>query len=127
MKTAPLTISFMKRKISEAHGDTEVIKFRIRRFWDAIECQPPCCPQGLLIETDDRRLLYLESWTILSPSDRLGEDAVAHRAVASNKLLAFETSGAEVSVEESSVRDLLLDVVGDECEWLDANTFTLPA
>jgi hypothetical protein len=103
----------------------EVVEFTARRWWDANECAPPCCPRAFLVQTADERFIYLESWNVLLITNALGEKCVAHCAAASKTLLAFETAGQIVGPEQYSVRDALLNFSATECEWV--NVADLPS
>ena len=97
-------------------GEAEIVTFTIRRIWDVNECGPPCCPRSWLVETESGEFLFLESWTALPPLDRVFSNCEAHRTVHGRTLLAFRTSGDPLRVEDTSVRDTLLDFDTAECE-----------
>lgn len=110
------------RKAAQAdveRGEAEMLCFRIRRVWDLNECQPPCCPRVLLIETDERDFVYLESWSALRATG-FQRQCVAERATSSHRLLSFHCEGEPVELEKTSVREWFLDFSAAECAVIDS-------
>lgn len=92
-----------------AAREAVIVTFTIRRFWDVNECGPGCCPRSWLVETQNGEFLYLESWTALPELGSVSSDCEAHHTVHGKTLLHFSTSGSPVRVEETSVREALMD------------------
>ena len=99
--------------------EAEMLSFRIRRAWDVNECRPPCCPRVLLIETDEREFIYLESWSVLPATD-VQRRCIAERAIASHRLLHFRSEGETVELEQTSVREWFFDFSAAQCEVVNA-------
>jgi hypothetical protein len=99
-------------------GEAEIVTFTIRRLWDVNECGPGCCPHSWLVETESREFLFLQSWTALPQLDSVFSTCEAHRTVHGKTLLTLSTSGSPIRVEETSVRDVLIDFEAAECEYV---------